>query len=109
MSHLSPLLFDVIDAAGVSGEWGTARGVVTLDVPQSVYRQAHKVMDHGHRVAIRARPKKRYELSVRRDHEPLADQPITLTTSGNSGTELHTAAERLVAHAHSLLFDPLPW
>ena len=99
MSHMSPLLFDVID-----GE-----GVVTLNVSQHVYRQARKVMDAGHRLAICPRPKKRYELSVRREHEPMADQPISLTTSGNSGTELHQAAERLISHAHGVLFDPLPW
>ena len=109
MSHLSPLLFGVIDAAGAPGERGAAQGVVTLNLNEKVYRQARRVMDTGHRLAIRARPKKRYELSVCREHEPLADQPISLTTSGNSGSELHQAAERLIAHAHGVLFDPLPW
>jgi hypothetical protein len=99
MSYTSPLLFDVIDG----------QGAATLNVSQKVYLQAHKIMDSGHRLTIRARPKSRFELSVRREHEPLADHPITLTTSGNTGIELHDAAERLIAHAHSLLFDPLPW
>ena len=99
MSHTSPLLFDVLDG----------KGVVTLDMPQPVYRKARKVMDKGHRLAIRARPKQRYELSVRRENEPFVGQAITLTMSGNSGVELHDAAERLIEHAHGLLFDPLPW
>jgi hypothetical protein len=99
MSYTSPLLFDVIDG----------QGAATLNVSQALYRQAREVMDRGHRLAIRARPKARFELSVRREYEPLADHPITLTTSGNTGIELHDAAERLIAHAHSLLFDPLPW
>ena len=104
MSHTSPLLFEVIDGAGDPGERGAAQGVVTLNVSQRVYRQARKVMD-THRLAIRARPKKRYELTVR----DARDQAISAMASGNSGTELHTAAERLIEHAHGVLFDPLPW
>ena len=100
MSHTSPLLFDVIE-----GERGAAQTVVTLNVSQRVYRQARKLMDHDHRLAIRARPKKRYELTVRDSR----DQAISAMASGNSGSELHTAAERLIQHAHGVLFDPLPW
>ena len=100
MSHTSPLLFDVIE-----GERGAAQTVVTLNVSQHVHRKARRVMDRGHRLAIRARPRKRYELTVR---DP-SDQALSLMASGNSGAELHTAAERLIEHAHGVLFDPLPW
>ena len=108
MSHLSPVLFDVIDvidAAGAPGERGAAQGVVTLNLSEKVYRQARKIMDAGHRLAIRARPKKRYELSVRDD----GDQAVSLVTCGEMGVELHQAAERLISHAYGVLFDPLPW
>jgi hypothetical protein len=63
-------------------------------------------MDAVHRFAIRARPRKAYELTARRDHESLVDQSISLTMSGNAGMELHTAAKRLIDRAHGLLFDP---
>ena len=82
MSHLSPLLFDVIEAAGAPGEGGAAQGVVTLNLSEKGYHQARKIMDAGHRLAIRARAKKRYELSVR-DGD---DQAISLVTRAGGGT-----------------------
>ena len=95
MSFLRPLLFEVID-----GE-----GCVTLDQLEERYRQARKVMDAGYRFAIRARPRKCYELTVR-DGD---DQAISLVFTGEQGVALHEAAERLISHAHGVLFDPLPW
>lgn len=56
----------MIDAAGALGE-------VTLDREQATYYPMRKVMDAGHRFAIRARPRNTFELTARRDHEPLID------------------------------------
>jgi hypothetical protein len=81
-------------------------GEVTLDREQATYYQARKVMDASHRFAIRARPRKAYELTGLRDHEPLVDQSISLTMSGAAGMELYTAAKHLIDRAHGLLFDP---
>ena len=93
--YLKPLLFDRLD-----GE-----GVVTLNLDLVPYRQALKVMDAGYRFAIRARPRKRYELTVRDD----GDQAVSLVNSSQLGVDLHRVAEQLIGHAHCVLFDPLPW
>ena len=93
--YLKPLLFDRLDGDGVC----------TLNLDLGPFRQAREVMDAGYRFAIRARPGKRYELTVR-DGD---DRAISLVECGQLGLELHAAAERLVRHAHSVLFDPLPW
>ena len=90
-----PLLFDRLDGDGVA----------TLNLDLGPYRKARKVMDAGYRLAIRARPKKRYELTVR-DGD---DQAISLVLCGQLGLDLHRAAEQLIDHAHGVLFDPLPW
>ena len=37
------------------------------------------------------------------------DQAVSLLTCGELGEELEQAAERLISHAHGVLFDPLPW
>ena len=89
-----PLLFDRLDGPGVA----------TLNLDLGPYRLARKVMDAGYRFTIRARPRKRYELTVR-DGD---DQAISLVASGQLGLELHQATEQLIDHAHGVLFDPLP-
>ena len=93
--YLKPLLFDRLDGDGVC----------TLNLDLGPFRQAREVMDAGYRFAIRARPGKRYELTVRDDD----DQAISLVNSSQLGVDLHRAAEQLIGHAHGLLFDPLPW
>ena len=80
-------------------------GVVTLNLDLGPYRKARKVMDAGYRLAIRARPKKRCELTAR-DGD---DQAISLVLCGQLGLDVHRAAEQMIDHAHGVLFDPLPW
>jgi hypothetical protein len=95
MSFLRPLLFE-----NLSGE-----GVATINQPEEHSRKAHRVIGAGYRFAIRARPNRRFELTVRNTD----DEPISLTTCGELGIELHAAAEFLIDHAYGVLFDPLPW
>ena len=93
--YTKPLLLDRLDGPGV----------VTLNLDLGAYHKAREVMDAGYRFAIRARPKYRFELTVRNAD----DQPISLATSGDLGLELHAAAETLIDQAFGVLFDPLPW
>jgi hypothetical protein len=95
MSCLRPLLFENL----------TGEGMATIDQSEEYHRKAHRVIGAGYHFAIRARPNKRFELTVRNAE----DEPISLATCGELGIELHAAAELLIDHAYRVLFDPLPW
>jgi hypothetical protein len=79
--------------------------IAQLVPPNHDARPAEAVIGAGYRFAIRTRPNKRFELTVRNTD----DEPISLTTCGELGIELHAAAEFLIDHAYGVLFDPLPW
>jgi hypothetical protein len=95
MSFLRPLLFENL----------TGEGMATIDQSEEYHRKAHRVIGAGYHFAIRTRPNKRFELTVRNAD----NQAISLTTCGELGIELHAAAELLIDHAYRVLFDPLPW